>query len=84
MKLYSNGTNQTILLDGKRLLKILTNETHTLESKLNISIESFTATHQSSKLATTSSLPATLSPNSSQGSQNIQMTTLFTDEGRHL
>ncbi|CAH3019822.1 unnamed protein product [Porites evermanni] len=80
MKLYSNGTNQTILLDGKRLLKILTNETHTLESKLNISIESFTATHQSSKLATTSSLPATLSPNSSQGSQNIQMTTLFTDE----
>ncbi|KAM7438912.1 hypothetical protein ABFA07_011617 [Porites harrisoni] len=80
MKLYSNGTNQTILLDGKKLLKILTNETRTLESKLNISIESFTATHQSSKLATTSSLPATLSPNSSQGGQNIQMTTLFTGE----
>ncbi|KAM7438914.1 hypothetical protein ABFA07_011617 [Porites harrisoni] len=38
------------------------------------------ATHQSSKLATTSSLPATLSPNSSQGGQNIQMTTLFTGE----
>lgn len=84
MKLFSNGTNQTILLDGEKLLKILTNETRTLESKLNISIESFTATHQSSKLATTSSLPATLSPNSSQGSQNIQMTTLFTGEGRHF
>ena len=83
MKLYSNGTNQTILLDCKKLLKILTNETRTLESKLNISIESFTAAHQSSKLATTSSLPATLLPTSSQGSQNIQMT-LSTDEGRNF
>ena len=78
-----NGTNQTVVLDGKGLLHILRNKRRTLENRLNLTIASFTASHQSSELATTSSHQASLVPNSSQGSHSTR-TTLRTREGRHL
>lgn len=66
----SDGTNQTVAVDGKGLLKILRNKKHTLENKLNISIDSFAASKKSNN---TPALPNTSMLNSS-GAGNSNMT----------
>ena len=75
----SDGTNQTVAVDGKGLLKILRNKRHTLENKLNISIDSFAA---SKKGNNTPALPNTSMLNSS-GAGNSNMTPQSSGEGRH-
>ena len=80
---FSNGTNQTQVVDGKGLLQILRDKKHVLENKLNLTIDSFSA-GQSSESATTGLTPSsTLVPNPSPGSQNWQ-TPLATPEGRSI
>ena len=75
----NNGTNQTVAIDGKGLLQILKDKKGTLEDKLNITIDSFTAS-QKRENSTTSSIPK---PNPSPGSHNMQ-SPLPSREGRHL
>lgn len=75
----NNGTNQTVAIDGKGLLQILWDKKGTLEDKLNITIDSFTAP-QKREISTTSSIPK---PNPSPGSHNMQ-SPLPSREGRHL
>ena len=78
----NNGTNQTVAIDGKGLLQILRDKKGTLEDKLNITIDSFTAS-QKREISTTSSVQNIPKPNPSPGSQNMQ-TPLSSREGRHL
>ena len=78
----NNGTNQTVAIDGKGLLQILRDKKGTLEDKLNITIDSFTAS-QKGDISTTSSVQNIPKPNPSPGSQNMQ-TPLSSREGRHL
>ena len=80
MMLSSDGTNQTVAVDGKGLLEILRNKKRTLENKLNISIDSFAA---SKKGNNTPALPNTSMLNSS-GAGNSNMTPQSSGEGRHL
>ena len=78
----NNGTNQTVAIDGKGLLQILRDKKSTLEDKLNITIDSFTAS-QKREISTTSSVQIIPKPKPSPGSQNMQ-TPLSSREGRHL
>ena len=74
----SDGTNQTVAVDGKGLLEILRNKKVTLENKLNISIDSFAA---SKKGNNTPATPITSMLNSSGGNSNA--TPQSSREGRH-
>lgn len=75
----SDGTNQTVAVDGKGLLEILRNKKHTLENKLNISIDSFAASKKGNDTPATPNTPMLL--NSSGGNSNV--TPRSSREGRH-
>ena len=79
-----NGTNRTQLLDGKGLIQILRDKKHTLENRLNITIDSFSDS-QPSKVSQPTSLTfnTTPVPNSSPGREN-QQTSLSTPQGRNF
>lgn len=78
-----NGTNLTQVLDGKGLIQILRDKKHTLENRLNVTINSFSASQ--SKASEPTSLPfnTTLVPNPSPGREN-QQTSLSTPQGRNF
>lgn len=80
---FSNGTNQTQVLDGKGLLQILRDNKHILENRLNITIDSFSAWQSDDSETTSWTFKTTLVPNPSPGSQNLP-TPLSTPEGRYL
>ena len=83
MTSINNGTNQTVVLDGKGLLQLLRDKKRTLENRLNITIDSFTASQKRTEPHTTASHQKTLVPNPSPGSQNMQ-TPVSTSVGRYL
>jgi len=74
-----NGTNLTRVLDGKSLIQILRDKKRMLENRLNITIDSFSASQ--SKPSEPTSLPfnTTLVPNPSPGRDN-QQTSLSTPQ----
>ena len=74
----TNGTNLTEVLDGKGLIQILREKKHTLEDRLNITIDSFSASQFTTG---PTSLPTTLVPNPSPGREN-QQTSLSIPQGR--
>lgn len=80
---FNNGTNQTQLVDGKGLLQILRDKKQTLENRLNITIDSFSAWQSNGSDTTNPTFLSTLVPNPSPGSQNLQ-TSLSTPQGRNL
>jgi len=76
-----NGTNLTQVFDGKGLIEILRDKKRTLENRLNITIDSFSASPSKPSETTSSPLDTTLAPNSSTGRDN-QQTSLPTPQGR--
>ena len=68
-----NGTNLTQVLDGKGLIQILREKKQTLENRLNITIDSFSASQPTTE--------PTSVPNPSPGRENLQ-TSLSTPQGR--
>ena len=72
-----NGTNLTQVLDGKGLIQILRDKKRTLENRLNITIDSFSASQSKP------SEPTTPVPNPSPGGDN-QHTSLSTPQGRNF
>lgn len=78
-----NGTNQTQVLDGKGLIQILRDKKRTLENRLNITIDSFSAPQSTTSEPTSLPLNTTLVPNPSPGSEN-QQTSLSTPQGRNF
>jgi len=76
-----NGTNRTQVLDGKGLIQTLRDKKRTLENRLNITIDSFSASQSKPSKPTSSPLNTTLAPNSSSGRDN-QQTALPTPQGR--
>ena len=78
-----NGTNLTQVLDGKGLIQILRDKKHTLENRLNITINSFSASQSKAPKPTSLPFDTTLVPNPSPGREN-QQTSLSTPQGRNL
>lgn len=77
-----SGTNLAQVLDGKGLIQILRDKKGTLEDRLNLTIESFSAS-QSKTEPTSLPFDTTLVPNASPGREN-QQTSLSTPQGRNF
>jgi len=77
-----SGTNLAQVLDGKGLIQILRDKKATLEDRLNLTIESFSAS-QSKTEPTSLPFDTALVPNASPGKEN-QQTSLSTPQGRNF
>ena len=80
---FNNGTKRTRVVNGKGLLQILRDKRETLENRLNITIDSFSAWQSHDSHTKSMTFLTTLVPNPSPGSQNLQ-TSLSTPQGRLL
>lgn len=80
---FNNGTKLAQVVNSKGLLQMLRDKKQTLENRLNITIDSFSAWQHIDSDTTRMTFHATPVPNPSPGSQNLQ-TSLSTPQGRLL